>query len=135
MITHPVKGLLAVTDYECPHPEEDLIVQTSRFRATQEVVVPLQQYRVGLKGSAERFSDPAGVLQGGKGKDSQVDLDILWKTDGVPYAWKMTTRYEIPCRATGTVVVDGEEIVFENVVAQRDHSHGVRDWVSFCSKV
>jgi hypothetical protein len=131
VITHPVKGLLAVTDYECPHPKDDLDIQTDRFRATQKVIVPLQEYQIALKGAAEQYIDPADVLQGKKGKDAHVDMNISWKTDGIPYAWRMTTRYEIPCRATGIVVIDGEEIAFKDVVAQRDHSHGVRDWVSF----
>lgn len=131
VITHPEKGLLAVTDYECPHPEEDLVVQTNRYRATHDALIPLQEYRVTLKGTAEQYIDPAGVLRGEKGENSEVDLNLVWKTDGVPYAWKMTTRYEIPCRASGTAVIDREEILFKNVVAQRDHSHGVRDWVSF----
>lgn len=129
VITHPEQGLLAVTDYECPHPQEDLMIQTERFRATQKVIVPLQEYQIALKGAAEQFADPAGVLRSDKGRDAQVEMNISWQTDGVPYAWRMTTRYEIPCRATGAVVINGEEIVFNDVAAQRDHSHGVRDWV------
>ena len=129
VITHPKKGLLAVTDYECPHPKDDLIIKTGLFEATQRIVAPLEEYQVTLKGTAKQFDDPADVLRGKSGTDAHVEMDISWKTDGIPYAWRMTTRYEIPCRARGRVVIDGEEIVFADVVAQRDHSHGVRDWV------
>jgi hypothetical protein len=129
VITHPVRGLLAMTDYECPHPEKDLAVKTRLFEATQEVVTPLFEYQLSLKGAAEQFSDPADVLRGIRGTDAHVEMKISWKTDGTPYAWRMTPRYEIPCRATGKVIIDGEAIEFNNVVAQRDHSHGVRDWV------
>ena len=128
-ITHPVRGLLAVTDYESPHPKDDLTVKTSRYEATQQVISPLQDYRVTLKGAAEQFNDAADVLRGKNGREARVEMDVSWKTDGIPYQWKMTTRYEIPCRATGRVVIDGDQILFEDVVAQRDHSHGVRDWV------
>lgn len=128
VISHPKRGLLAVTDYQCPHPKEDLVVQTARFRATQKATIPLQEYQVTLQGISEEFADPADVLRGQKGKDVPIEMDVLWKTDGVPYQWKMTSRYEIPCRATGKVAIDGEEITFKDVVAQRDHSHGVRDW-------
>jgi thiamine kinase-like enzyme len=130
VITHPKRGLLAVTDYECPHPEDDLTVISERFRAEQHIIIPLQEYQVTLEGGAEEFIDPADVLRAKKGKDTQIKMNIIWKTDGIPYAWRMTTRYEIPCRATGTVVIDGEEIAFKDALAQRDHSHGVRDWVS-----
>jgi hypothetical protein len=130
VITHPTKGLLAVTDYQCPHPGEDLAIHTSRFRATHEVVTPLQDYGITLKGTAEHYPDPAAVLRGEKGKDVEVEMGLLYKTEGVPYKWKMTTRYEIPCLVSGTIVVDGEKFLLKDVVAQRDHSHGVRDWAS-----
>jgi len=42
----------------------------------------------------------------------------------------MTPRYEIPCRVTGTVTIDGEELRLDGP-GQRDHSWGVRDWWSF----
>lgn len=129
VITHPTKHLVTVTDYKCPHPGSDLAVKTERFQASQVVVVPLKEYRVMLKGQGEQYDDPAAVLSSKKGKDVDVDLDITWHTNGVPYAWRMTTRYEIPCRATGSITINGEEISFKDVVAQRDHSHGVRDWV------
>ena len=51
-------------------------------------------------------------------------------TDGIPYAWRQTTRYEIPCRVTGRVRVGGEEIAFSGP-GQRDHSWGSRDWWAF----
>ncbi len=45
----------------------------------------------------------------------------------MPYAWRTATRYEIPCRVTGTVRVGDEEIAFAGP-GQRDHSWGARDW-------
>ena len=39
---------------------------------------------------------------------AQLDLDLTWTTDGVPYHYDLTTRYEIPCLVSGTVTVDGE---------------------------
>ena len=45
----------------------------------------------------------------------------------MPYSWTRATRYEIPCRVSGTVRVGDEEIEFAGP-GQRDHSWGHRDW-------
>ena len=57
-------------------------------------------------------------------------MDLTWTTTGTPYAYRITTRYEIPCTVTGTITVDGRTYQIEAVAGQRDHSHGVRDWWS-----
>ena len=59
-----------------------------------------------------------------------LDLDLTWTTDGVPYHYDLTTRYEIPCLVSGTVTVDGETFTVDGQ-GQRDHSWGVRDWWAF----
>ena len=38
-----------------------------------------------------------------------VALDLTWETAGEPYQWRVATRYEIPCRVTGTVRIGDEE--------------------------
>jgi hypothetical protein len=45
----------------------------------------------------------------------------------VPYAWRQSTRYEIPCRVSGSVTVGAERIAFSGP-GQRDHSWSARDW-------
>jgi hypothetical protein len=45
----------------------------------------------------------------------------------VPYQWRLATRYEIPCRVSGTVRVGEEEFELSGP-GQRDHSWGARDW-------
>ena len=57
-------------------------------------------------------------------------IDLVWSTDGTPYKYRLTTRYEIPCAVSGTVTVDGHRYTFDAVPGQRDHSWGVRDWWS-----
>ena len=64
------------------------------------------------------------------GTPAQLDLDLTWTTDGVPYHYDLTTRYEIPCLVSGTVTVDGETFTVDGQ-GQRDHSWGVRDWWAF----
>jgi hypothetical protein len=58
-----------------------------------------------------------------------VGFDLLWETFGEPYAYRMTTRYEIPCRVTGRLGVGEEELQLAGP-GQRDHSWGPRDWWS-----
>src|SRR5262249_11731845 len=53
-----------------------------------------------------------------------------WATDGTPYKYRVTTRYEIPCTVTGTVTVNDTSYHMNSVPGQRDHSWGVRDWWS-----
>ena len=94
--------------------------------------------RASLRGAAPALSrraarhrqaheDESAPLRCETGAPVEVALDLVWETDGVPYAWRQTTRYEIPCRVSGTVRVGGEEIEFGGP-GQRDHSWGARDW-------
>ena len=64
------------------------------------------------------------------GPAARLDLDLTWTTDGVPYHYDLTTRYEIPCLVTGTVAIGGETFTVDGQ-GQRDHSWGVRDWWAF----
>lgn len=129
IIARPGKKLVAVVDFESPHPDKDLVIKTDRFIASQNIEVPLEAYRVKLKGEGERYDNAAGALRGEKGEKAEVSLDLTWKTDGTPYLWRMTTRYEIPCRVSGKLAVDGQTFELKDAIGQRDHSHGSRDWV------
>jgi hypothetical protein len=64
---------------------------------------------------------------------TNLAVDLTWTTDGVPYGYDVTTRYEIPCLVSGTVTV-GDETIRIAGQGQRDHSWGVRDWwaVGWC---
>jgi hypothetical protein len=76
------------------------------------------------------FEHPAEVYAGGHGRPEHLDLDLTWTTDGTPYHYDLTTRYEIPCTTRGTVTIDGETLTVRGQ-GQRDHSWGVRDWWAF----
>jgi hypothetical protein len=80
--------------------------------------------------TAQRFADAREVYHGADGEPVAVELDLTWHTDGTPYHYGATTRYEIPCTVTGTVSVEGEQLRLDGP-GQRDHSWGVRDWWSF----
>jgi hypothetical protein len=57
-------------------------------------------------------------------------MNLVWTTDGTPYQYRLTTRYEIPCTVSGTVTVKHARYQLDSVPGQRDHSWGVRDWWS-----
>jgi hypothetical protein len=127
----PTVGLL---DFEAPHPGSDLTLKTENFTATHKAEDPLKSYRITASGKGEAFDKPADAMKvpGTRGRPVDVKMDLLYETEGRPYQWRMTTRYEIPCRITGTYswTDNGEEksFTFTKAVGQRDHSHGERDW-------
>jgi hypothetical protein len=111
-----------------PDPADDAqVIETDRFWAEQLCQQPLERFAVRLRGSAEAHEDQSAPLRGESGTPVEVELDLVWETSGVPYAWRQTTRYEIPCRVQGSVRVGEEQIQFTGV-GQRDHSWGSRDW-------
>jgi hypothetical protein len=129
-IVRPGKPTLMVVDHAAPLPasdDEKASISTATIFGTHLCEVPLERYRVGLTATAAAYDDAGGVLRGEPGTPVPVSLDLVWHTDGAPYAWRASTRYEIPCRVRGTVEIDGEVFTFEGP-GQRDHSWGSRDW-------
>jgi hypothetical protein len=129
-VVGPERASVAVLDFAAPLPAgEALSVETATLRADHVCEEPLARFRVTLAGAGEALADPADALRGEPGTPVDVALDLVWETDGEPYAYRMTTRYEIPCRVSGTVRV-GDETLQLRGPGQRDHSWGPRDWWS-----
>ncbi|MYR05516.1 phosphotransferase [Gordonia sp. SID5947] len=134
MICGPSIPTIAVVDYELPVPPGSRI-ESRRFVADQEIVNPLHEARIRLDGTGIAVEDPADLLSGSpSGADVAVSMNLTWTTDGTGYQYRVTPRYEIPCRVVGTVRVEGvgaEPIELSiDTAGQRDHSWGVRDWWS-----
>jgi hypothetical protein len=87
----------------------------------------ITRFRVVTSGTAECHEDPSAPLRKEPGDPVDIAFDLTWETEGIPYAWRQTSRYEIPCRVTGTIRIGDEEIAFSGP-GQRDHSWGSRDW-------
>lgn len=128
LVCGPGRPTIAVVDFETPHPGSDLVINTDKVKATHNIEVPLEHYRVTLIGRGESFDDPGDLLRGKRGKPVALHIDLTWSTAGTPYQWRSTTRYEIPCTVSGTIVVDKDVTTFTNAPGQRDHSWGSRDW-------
>ncbi len=126
----PGRASIMLVDPAAPLPgadDERQLISTEALRAEQECLEPLRRFRVRAGGTAQAHTDHSAPLRGETGEPVEVELDLIWETDGTPYSWRQSTRYEIPCRVTGTVRIAGEEIAFAGP-GQRDHSWGARDW-------
>jgi hypothetical protein len=130
LLCGPNLPTVAVVDVEIPLPADPWAVHTDAADFTHSADDPLHTYRIGLHGHGQSYPDAAALLRGEQGAPVEVAIDLVWSTDGTPYKYRVTTRYEIPCTVTGTVSVDGRRYVVESVPGQRDHSWGVRDWWS-----
>jgi hypothetical protein len=120
--------MLVASELELPaagdHAQE---ITTDTLRARQECERPLERFRVSVEGHAEAHADHSAPLRGQRGEPVEIALDAVWTTDGIPYQWRRSTRYEVPCRVAGTVRV-GERSCELSGPGQRDHSWGARDW-------
>lgn len=130
MVCGPERPTVAVVDFAAPLPPGgDLSVSGDDARIELTCVGELERFRVQLTAMAGEYGDASALLRGEDGSPVPLELDLIWETLGEPYAYRVTTRYEIPCRVSGTLRVGGEQLVLSGP-GQRDHSWGPRDWWS-----
>jgi len=128
-ITGPDRpSIMLVGAFPLPAADDDAqVVEGEGLHAEHHCEAPLQRFRVVVEGAGQAFTDASAPLRGEAGEDVEIAFELVWETDGIPYAWRQSTRYEIPCRVSGTVTIGGEELAFSGP-GQRDHSWGARDW-------
>jgi hypothetical protein len=130
-ICGPGRPSIMLVDPAAPLPSIDddaqVVEVSGTLYAMHECIEPLQRWRVQVQGVGRSFDDQSAPLRGEYGAPVEIALDLIWETDGEPYAWRQSTRYEIPCRTTGTVRVGDEQFAFSGP-GQRDHSWSARDW-------
>ncbi|QLL05417.1 phosphotransferase [Mycobacterium vicinigordonae] len=117
-------------DCKVPLPHDPWTVDADGIQLAHHAGEPLQTYRLDLRGQGQAFSDPSALLRGEPGEPVAVAMNLVWSSDGTPYKYRLTTRYEIPCTVSGTVTVEQSSYHLDSVPGQRDHSWGVRDWWS-----
>jgi hypothetical protein len=107
----PQRATVAVVDFAAPLPAGDeLTLDTDRLHAEHVCKQPLERFRVRLQATGETHVDAAALLRGEAGNPEPVSFDLVWETLGEPYAYRVATRYEIPCRVSGTVRVGDQTI-------------------------
>jgi hypothetical protein len=135
-IVRPDAPGVCSADYGAPVPPGDSLVSESETVGRVEIDVrrPLEEFRLAAESPAVTVAKPSDayrVTNGGTpGTPTRLVTDLTWFTDGVPYHYNVTTRYEIPCTVRGTVTI-GDETLQVDGQGQRDHSWGVRDWWAF----
>ncbi|MET0701506.1 MAG: phosphotransferase [Mycobacterium sp.] len=130
LLCGPDMPTIAINEFEVTPPEDAGVLTGDSFEFAHAATTPLQRYTVTVKGRGESFDDPAALLRGEAGRPVELTMDLQWTSDGTPYQYRITPRYEIPCTVTGVVTADGRSYTFDAVPGQRDHSWGVRDWWS-----
>ena len=130
LICGPDIPTVACVDFHAPLPANPNDLRSGDIEMRHAATVPMQECRVSVNGPAQAYDDPSALLRGEPGRPCDLGMDLVFTTAGTPYAYRIATRYEIPCSVSGTVTVDGRTYRFEAVPGQRDHSHGVRDWWS-----
>ena len=131
MLVGEGRPVLASVDYEAPLPGETGVeLRTDQLAVELGVGHPLERMTVQATAPALAFDDAPAVYARQPGEAATVGLDLTWTTDGVPYHYDVTTRYEVPCLVSGQITVDGHRTAVVGQ-GQRDHSWGVRDWWAF----
>jgi hypothetical protein len=131
MIVGSGRPVIASVAYDLPIGDgTGLELRSPGFEVSAVVEDPLAV--MALRGTAAGtvHAEPAELYRGEPGDPTTVGLDLTWTTDGIPYHYDVTTRYEVPCVVRGGITVDGERIAIDGH-GQRDHSWGVRDWWAF----
>jgi hypothetical protein len=122
------RPLVTVIDHDVPVPAgRSLEIRTDGLWADHTVEVPLDHMTLGCEAFAVGLSDPAEAYGAMRGDRVPFGLDLEWETDGGTYPYPGVTRYEVPCRVHGEILVGDERIDLDGW-GQRDHSWGVRDW-------
>jgi hypothetical protein len=130
IVCGPQRPTVAVIDFQAPLPTADQLAVTSADTRTElSCEAELERYRVQLVATGMQYDDASALLRREVGTPVPIELDLVWETQGEPYAYRITTRYEIPCAVHGTLTVGGQKLVLSGP-GQRDHSWGPRDWWS-----
>ncbi len=127
----PDRPLVTVIDHDVAIPRAPSTeIRTEGLWADLTVETALDHVTVGVEAFAVGLDDPAEVYGDARGDRVPFGLDLEWETDGGPYPYPGVTRYEVPCRVHGEVLV-GQEVLHVDGWGQRDHSWGERDWWSY----
>jgi hypothetical protein len=131
MIVGAHRPVIASVAYDLPvAPGTGLVIGSNGYEVSGVVEDPLTVMTVSGTAPAVVHADPGAVYRGEPGEPTTIALDLAWATDGVPYHYDLTTRYEVPCLVSGETTVGGERMAVDGH-GQRDHSWGVRDWWAF----
>jgi hypothetical protein len=123
VVTGPGRPTITAAAYNLPLPAEG-------FGPSWQITEPLRVAALAWHGPAVARDNAADIYRSDEGRSAELGMDLSWRTDGTPYHYDLTTRYEIPCQVNGTLTIGGDSFDITGP-GQRDHSWGVRDWWAF----
>ncbi len=128
----PGQPLILVQDHSVPVPASpSLEVRTTGLWADHNCEEPFARWSLGLESFGLRLDDARDALvDEPRGEQVPFGLEMEWESEGAPFRYTITDRYEVPCRVHGKVTV-GDETIEVDTIGQRDHSWGARDWWQF----
>lgn len=94
LLCGPDLPTVAIVDCEVPLAPENpdaWTLHTDAFELGHSASVPLQTYRVDLRGRAQAYPDPAALLRGEPGTPVEMTMNLQWATDGTPCMYRLTT--------------------------------------------
>ncbi|MGV0744742.1 DUF7064 domain-containing protein [Mycolicibacterium sp. XJ870] len=130
LLSGPGLPTIALNDFHAAVPTQLSTIAGAGVELGLHPGEALQFYRVTASGTGQAYDDPAALLRDEPGTPVAVSMDLTWTTTGIPYQYRITPRYELPCTVSGTVKIGEQTYPVEAVPGQRDHSWGVRDWWS-----
>ena len=130
MLVRDGRPLVASVAYDLPVPTTGFDLAADGYRVDAGAVRPLDTFHVGAAVTAVSHDEPVAVYRGDPGRPATLAMDLTWTTDGVPYQYEVTTRYEVPCLVRGEVAIGDQRFAIDGQ-GQRDHSWGERDWWAF----
>ena len=133
LVCGPDRPTVAVVDQEVPLPKlPSLEIRSHGLWAEHIGTHPLDRWQLANEASGVAVDDPTELYRpgGARGDLVPMGLDLEWETDGEPYHYVWTTRYEIPCTVHGEILLGTERIELDGY-GQRDHSWAPRDWWAF----
>jgi len=130
-IVEPGNPTIMSVSFDAPIAGDSVISASGRnFSVDMEVSEPLKALTVRASAVGGSFPDPTAIYRGETGEEVKLEMELSWITDGEPYHYEQTTRYEVPCVVSGVLRI-GDRTIAIRGQGQRDHSWGVRDWWSF----
>ncbi|MCU1462221.1 MAG: hypothetical protein JWO37_2296 [Acidimicrobiales bacterium] len=122
------RPLVVVRDHDVAIPAAGLEIRGEGLWADLICETPWDHWSVGLEAFAVALDDPADAYRGEWGDRVALGFDLEWEARAAPYAYPAgITRYEVPCRVHGEVLVGSERLAID-AIGERDHSWGGRDW-------
>ncbi len=124
------RNLVTVIDHDVPLPRGDsLEVRHEGLWADHNIEEPCERWSLGLEAFAVELDHPTDTYHGAAGDRIAFGFDLEWETDGEVFPYPVgLTRYEVPCRVHGEILVGNDTTIALDGFGQRDHSWGLRDW-------